>query len=139
MTDHKQVHIRHKEMEADVDEELADLILNLWKINIFTFLSCQDNVPKGYVWIDFSSASDAEEFLNIIAEYDEDINSVYQNMMGTYISTKSSWKYDIHIMDFGIENIISEDDVYDLFPRKTMGLVPMDEFGFLYFLISYYF
>jgi hypothetical protein len=34
---------------------IADLILDLWKLDLDTTNSCQDN-PKGFVWIEFSTA-----------------------------------------------------------------------------------
>lgn len=99
---HKQVMIKHGDLEAKVDEKIADLILNLWKMDIITILSCQNNVPKNYVWIEFFSAEDAERFLNIVAEYDEDMDSIYQNIVGRWSDLKHEWIYDVHPVDFGV-------------------------------------
>jgi len=55
---HKQVRIRHGEMEADVDEEIAPLILELWRAGVETISSCQNYLGFG-VWIIVSAASAA--------------------------------------------------------------------------------
>src|SRR5262245_35438023 len=67
-TYHKQVRIRWKHQQAEVDEGLAPLILEIWKHGIDTIMSCQENQP-GIAWIDFASAKDAERFLTLVAEY----------------------------------------------------------------------
>jgi len=55
-------------MEAQIDEDIADLILNLWKLNIPTVLSCQNNVPENYVWLMFPDSWEAEHFLTLVAD-----------------------------------------------------------------------
>src|SRR5262249_44089247 len=66
--EHKQVTVRWKGMEAEVDEELAPLILTLWKNGIVTTNSCQENRP-GIAWIEFLTPEDARLFLNKVVEY----------------------------------------------------------------------
>lgn len=39
---HPTIHIRFESLEADVDEKIASLILELWKSGIKTLFSCQD-------------------------------------------------------------------------------------------------
>jgi hypothetical protein len=46
---HKTRFIRYQDREADVDVEIADLVYNLWKLDLGTLNSCQDNVPAGFV------------------------------------------------------------------------------------------
>ena len=39
---HRQIRVKYGDLEGDVDEELAPLILELWKADMETFSSCQD-------------------------------------------------------------------------------------------------
>lgn len=57
---HTTTHIQYKDMEADVDEKVAPLVLALWKRGIETLFSCQDygesmDLPdkKGWGYIQF--------------------------------------------------------------------------------------
>jgi hypothetical protein len=65
---HKQIKVYNPiyEDEIDVDEKLAPLLKKLWSNQIDTCLSCQDNVPKGYVWLCFETTTDFEIFINMI-------------------------------------------------------------------------
>lgn len=42
-TEHKQVAVQYGEMAAEVDEGIAALILEMWKADIMTFMSCENN------------------------------------------------------------------------------------------------
>ena len=68
MTQHKQVAIEWRGRRAEVDEEMAPLILALWRAGISTTLSCQENRP-GIAWIAFATPEDARRFLNRVAVY----------------------------------------------------------------------
>src|SRR5262249_6077338 len=57
-TRHRQVWVEWDGYGADVDEELAPLILALWKKGIVTCNSCQENRP-GIAWVEFLTARDA--------------------------------------------------------------------------------
>jgi hypothetical protein len=63
---HKQTRVAWQGREAEVDEELAPLILALWKAGIDTLLSCQENRP-GVAWICFPTARDAKNLLDAVA------------------------------------------------------------------------
>jgi hypothetical protein len=60
--EHLQRHIRHGEMEADIDTMLAPLIRRLWKNGIRTCSSCQENEPE-VVWVQFPDYEDGARFL----------------------------------------------------------------------------
>lgn len=107
---HKTNHIVHGNMEADIDCDISNLILNLWKLDIHTTLSCQSNVPKNYVWIEFFSASDAEKFLDLTAEFDEDFDSIYQNMVSTWGDGREEWRYAVNVMDYGVKFIFDDNE-----------------------------
>src|SRR6266540_6661346 len=69
-TTHKQAHIQHGEIEADVDERIAPLIVELWRAGVTTRMSCQefgeyDGPPSG-VWIVFPTESDVKQVAKIL-------------------------------------------------------------------------
>jgi hypothetical protein len=63
-TRHAQVLVKHGDRAAEVDEAIADLILELWRADLDTFMSCQD-APTGWVWI-MLPATSANRLLEII-------------------------------------------------------------------------
>src|SRR4051812_1833359 len=80
MLPHKQVRVKVGDWEADIDEELAPLIEELWEANIETSTSCQESRP-GFASIEFDSMDDLCAFMNIVGEYgppDED--NLYSRM-----------------------------------------------------------
>ncbi len=106
MPEHPQVRIAIGKREAEVDEGIAPLIAELWKADIDTVMSCQDNL--GRVWIEFSSAVDAERFLDIVAgDYSADVHSLYNRVTGEYededwrtFRAEHAWRYDCHPLDY---------------------------------------
>jgi hypothetical protein len=65
-TRHEQVEIEWRGIRAEVDVELAPLILEMWKAGVATVLSCQENRP-GIAWIAFPAADFATGFLDLVA------------------------------------------------------------------------
>ena len=73
---HKTVKIKHKNLEADIDELIASLVLALWKNNISTCFSCQedetyDTVACTYVqagYIQFDEEKQLLKLLNLAAK-----------------------------------------------------------------------
>lgn len=114
---HRTKRVKYKDQEANVDIDIADLVLNLWKLGLHTLHSCQDNVPQGFIWIEFFSAGDAEEFLDFIAEYSEDLDSVYQRMCRQWgDKTPLDWQYEPHLRDYGVdERIVSDNEISSKF------------------------
>lgn len=117
MTIHKQVEIYSplSERNINVDEGIAELIELLHKLDILTFLSCQENQP-GIMWINFPS-EDADVFLSICASgRDEDFidfeNSLYGRMMNENVP--QSWHYTAHFHDWSEKYDEKKDEVcYD--------------------------
>ena len=72
MTLHKQVGIQCVDRKAEVDEELAPIILALWRADIDTVLSCQEYEP-GRAWIHFRSSWDVERFFTLVADRHEEV------------------------------------------------------------------
>jgi hypothetical protein len=68
--EHHQVRIEHGSWSADVDQEIAPLILACWRAGIDTDNSCQENRP-GIAWVEFPTAADAEHFTtNVVRDMD---------------------------------------------------------------------
>jgi hypothetical protein len=108
---HLTKHVKYGEREGDIDTDISDLIVNLWKLGLYTVNSCQDNVPKGFVWIEFLSSNGAEEFLNYVAEYSEDPGSVYQRMNRQRgDKTPLDWKYTPSLRDHGADDVLVSDN-----------------------------
>jgi len=81
MPEHKTKRVVWGHQEADIDCGIAKLVLELWKADIDTCNSCENNVPKGWVWIEFATTCDAAHFMSIVARvYDEDEDSLYQRI-----------------------------------------------------------
>lgn len=114
MPKHKTTTVSVNGISAEIDKKIAPLIKRLWELDINTFNSCENNVPEGWVWIEFESAIHAEDFLNIVAEYDEDRNSLYNRIRQEWDSDEDSlfWQYNVHPKDWGVEQIPDENDEY---------------------------
>jgi hypothetical protein len=124
-TRHKQVEVEWRGMRAEIDEELAPLILALWKAGIVTLNSCQENFP-GIAWIQFLSANDAEKFLNRVAAYprEEDLHLVngrsyvgdvpfWETLYGRVarFGSEGDWHYALYLFDRGVKEEIVDDVV----------------------------
>jgi hypothetical protein len=107
---HKTQLVKVGNRAAQIDCKIALLIEGLWKLDIDTCLSCENNVPENWIWIDFATANDAENFLNIVSTYSENSNSMYQRIVGVWDNIKDTWQYKTNIDNFGVESDIDEDD-----------------------------
>jgi hypothetical protein len=107
-TEHKQVYIKAYGREAEVDEEIAPLILELWRCGIWTLMSCQEGA-HGYVWVCFPDPNEAAEFMNIVAEFDPAPESLYQRMLSDW-DVPNNWIFDTFPRD---DNLFEEDPTSD--------------------------
>lgn len=113
---HPQVHIEHGDIEADVDEKIAPLILEIWKAGIYTDLSCQSN--HGKIWIAFTTTEDAKEFLDAVCpEHEEGLYSLYNRIAREWRPEdneeeweweQKAWDYDVLVEDWN--GLHPEDD-----------------------------
>jgi hypothetical protein len=62
---HAQVVIEWEGCRAEVDEEIAPLILTLWRLGIRTYESCQ-HTPNDGVYVDFVTPTDAKNFFDMV-------------------------------------------------------------------------
>jgi hypothetical protein len=122
-TEHKQVLVKHDLISLEVDEGIAPLFERLLKLNIKTLNSCEDNVPSGWMWVEFLSAYQAERFLNIIAKYSGETKSLYNRIRQGWSlddgknnwDENNFWKYSAHPNDYGIESTVEDDCVIETF------------------------
>jgi hypothetical protein len=110
---HRQVEIEWRGLRAEVDEEIAPLVLELWKAGIVTTNSCQENFP-GIAWIEFLSTRDAKKFLNLIVEYPVDTEEPFwETLYGriTGCGSDDAWDYNLHLYDRGVDEEVVGNEV----------------------------
>lgn len=84
---HKQVTIKLFDLEEEIDEKLAPLILKLWKLGIATFTSCQGPFGEedmGY--IAFDEAEDFDKFVYYLVS-----NKKYGDIMHKYLEDQEEF------------------------------------------------
>lgn len=106
--EHEQVTVQVGDREADIDKAIAPLIEELWKADIDTVMSCQENEP-GIIWIEFAETYDAERFLNIVGHVEEGIDTLYNRISMTWFDDNSEmsapyWDYSISVDDCAQDN-----------------------------------
>jgi hypothetical protein len=103
---HPTIHIKYHGEEADIDEQIAPLILEMWKAGIETCNSCQ-NEPNGWIWIQFASSWGMETFLTAIADYSPNVGSLYDRMLHGYDRISGprvgQWRYETIIVDIATD------------------------------------
>jgi hypothetical protein len=82
-TGHKQVRVRWDHLDAQIDEEIAPLILELWKARLYTTMSCQGSPAVG-VWVQFPLVVFAEAFMDL-TEKQSGIASLWRR-----------WRFDVY-------------------------------------------
>jgi hypothetical protein len=80
---HKTIRMQGNGFDAEIDEEIAPLIRELWKARFLTMMSCQGS-PEGWVWIQFPLVMFAEAFMGLI-EKEATIQSLWQH-----------WEFEIY-------------------------------------------
>ena len=63
---HKTTTLYHNGQGIDIDENIAPMIELLWGLGINTMMSCENNIPLEYIWIQFEKAADYAFFMDII-------------------------------------------------------------------------
>jgi transcriptional regulator with XRE-family HTH domain len=116
---HQKVTVRVGEREAAIDVGIAPLIRELWVAGIGTINSCQQST-RGRIWVQFWSARDAEEFLDIVARCEQE-DDLYCRMKarGTGQGTLPDWKYSVHVGHLALHKEIIDDCVEDCYDPPT--------------------
>lgn len=113
MTEHKQVRIKGYGQEAEVDEGIAPLIMEMWRCGIRTFMSCQEGAHR-FVWLNFHNTREAEKFMNIVGDYEPERNSLYQRMTGRDPDNPNNWLFNTNAEDYNLDEEAEDLDEYHL-------------------------
>jgi hypothetical protein len=115
-TQHEQIRVEVNGWHAEVDKGLAPLIKELWKANIDTSNSCEDNRPghadngtvtdprkverwpDGCVWIQMP-ASCAHIFVEIIVDFEGD-RELYYRIIDPDPENNKAWEFDTELVDY---------------------------------------
>jgi hypothetical protein len=121
-TEHRQVWIRGCGQEAEVDEGIAPLIKEMWRAGIRTFMSCQEGA-HGFVWLNFDDPQEALRFLNVVAVYNPDPDSMYKRMLGHDYGKPNNWIYDVDVKDICLlgEFVDGRDEIHEGQPYMTIS------------------
>jgi len=105
---HRTVHVTYGDQSAEIDEQIAPLIKEMWKAGINTCQSCEDS-PAGWVRIQFFSSFEVEMFLNAIGDFDDKIGSLHDRLCRGYDRIAwprvAQWRYEIIVADLAVEEI----------------------------------
>jgi hypothetical protein len=117
MKAHKTVTVRVGIMEAQIDVGLAPLIEEIWKADILTLNSSEENHP-GIAWIEFRSSDDASRFLDIVAgEYDDDLRGLYNRIRQEWDDSdgpvEGTWDFAIYPVDRSVDQWITDEDMIE--------------------------
>lgn len=118
MSNHKTVFVKVGSWEADIDENIAPLIEALWSMEIYTLNSCErQSHLNDCVWIQFLDAGMAEQFLDIIAKFSDDPNSMYNRIRSSWADPLDplSWEFKALVDDYGVDEKVVDDNVEEMF------------------------
>jgi hypothetical protein len=109
----------------DIDQNISLLVHEISKTGIKTTNSCENSVPHGYIWLEFLSEYDLNEFLNIIF-LDNDINSeIYKRTFELPYYEQDIWLFNLYLENDIIENKINNINIFPSirFPRTDHDYV----------------
>lgn len=102
-TEHKQVRVKYLDGSfIKVDVKMAPLLKELWKRNIATSLSCQENFP-GIAWISFPNSVEAEKFAGVVYNLGDE----------TLQEQVEEWEYKANLRDWN-ETLIPSGDTFEV-------------------------
>jgi len=127
---HRQVSVTVGAVTADVDEQIAPLVRELWLAGWRTYSSCQEHPVSGAVWLAFYRASDVEAFLNAVAIHQRNsAGSLWQraNDWGFGDHTRSAshidgfgdWEYHASVVDYAYD---APNERFHEFGRPNFGI-----------------
>lgn len=107
---HKAVPVRYGDQEAQVDEQIAPLILAMWRAGIRTYQSCQSK-PEGWVWLQFDCSHEVERWLSIVGDDAEPGDSLHERLWCGYDGEGgfNQWEFRLVVFDPESEEIVDED------------------------------
>lgn len=101
-TDHEQTLISHGELEAEVDAELAEMILALWQLGVTTEYSCQGGRgPEDKSYILFATPEDATRFAHALElPFDREMDSLSNRALQRHLPNydedeEEAWRWTL--------------------------------------------
>jgi hypothetical protein len=109
---HRAVKVCVGRMREEIDERIAPLVREIWKAGIRTIMSCQETEP-GIAWIEFDSVADLIRFLNVVAQYEEGVDTLYNRINRRRVgpTSTSCWEFQLNLLDCGFSP--QDDDRYE--------------------------
>ncbi len=99
-----------------VDEGMVELLSAIWRHDILTLLSCQENRP-GVAWIMFATPQDAASFMNIVLHFYGDAKKPWKTLYGRameyncgYDRITKDWEYSISPHNRGVQETVNDED-----------------------------
>lgn len=88
---------------VDIDSNISELIELIWKCGIDTCNSCEDNIPCGYIWIEFSEYVDYQHFMSIVSYYCDDLDFRDKSLFWQEF-IPGAWIHDVHYYEIDGED-----------------------------------
>ena len=108
---HKTVELEYDDEIIDIDKNISDLMECLWVCDIQTVNSCENNIPKNYIWIEFLDFFDLERFQDILFTGMDNYDERKIRALDTPYYRTNAWKWD---MAFGTKVQMDRDKMIEL-------------------------
>ena len=108
---HKTVELEYDDEIIDIDKNISDLMECLWVCDIQTVNSCENNIPKNYIWIEFLELFDLERFQDILFTGMDNYDERKIRALDTPYYRTNAWKWD---MAFGTKVQMDRDKMIEL-------------------------
>lgn len=79
----------------DIDKEIKELIQEIWKADIKTLSSCQNDDPDQYIRITFASGTDFDKFIVAVTKDMKQTDQIYSRIVRN--ATEYSWNISVDI------------------------------------------
>jgi hypothetical protein len=102
---HSTVTVQVGPLKEEIDELIAPLIREIWIAGIETDMSCQGD-EAGSVWICFPDETNLIMFLNVVAQYEEGANTLYNRINPRWqdlLSSPDAWTFELIPHDCGLD------------------------------------
>jgi hypothetical protein len=100
---HRTVVVEVGSRRAEIDEAIASLIEEIWRADIDTLSSCEENWG-GLVWIEFPAEKDIARFLNVVAKRESGSDALYGRVLYLRTSDLSTplWEFEVQPVDLSL-------------------------------------
>ncbi len=92
---HKTITLSYKEKPVEIDTAIAPLMSEIWVAGLKTISCCEDDTPNGYVMIQFETADDCKDFLNICFTKTYTTGDVYCRAFIAGEHETDAWSYQL--------------------------------------------